>query len=185
MLYIISGTSRGGKSIIAKKILEYKSIPYMSIDWMVMGFTNGIPEFGIHDKLWPHEIADKVWNFLKAICENIIWSGADYVLEGEAVLPELITELTKKYPDKLKVCFVGYTNVDIVRKVEDIKKYSSSQGDWLSNESDEFISRHVTNMISYSKRIANECQVNNQKYIDTSNEFERKISDAVNFLISK
>ena len=87
MIYIISGTSRSGKSIIAQKFMQKRGIPYLSLDWLVMGFTNGIPEYGIHDKLWPDEIAERLWDYLKAMLESIIWSESDIVIEGEALLP--------------------------------------------------------------------------------------------------
>ena len=90
MLYLVSGTSRSGKTIIAKKLLRQKQIPYMSLDWLMMGFTNGMPEYGIHDKLFPDEIAKKSWSFFKAMCESMLWLEVDYVIEGEAILPELI-----------------------------------------------------------------------------------------------
>ena len=63
MLYLISGASRSGKTMIAEKILSRKNLPYMSLDWLVMGFTNGMPECGIHDLLFPDEIAKKLWGF--------------------------------------------------------------------------------------------------------------------------
>ncbi|MHC5182780.1 MAG: hypothetical protein ACYSPI_00655, partial [Planctomycetota bacterium] len=49
MLYLVSGTSRSGKTLIAEKLMEEKQIPYMSLDWLMMGFTNGMPQLGIHD----------------------------------------------------------------------------------------------------------------------------------------
>lgn len=42
MIYIISGTSRSGKTITAQKLMEKRGIPYLSLDWLVMGFTNGL-----------------------------------------------------------------------------------------------------------------------------------------------
>ena len=112
MLYLISGTSRSGKTLIAEKLLEQKQIPYMSLDWLMMGFTNGMPQLGIHDKLFPDEIAKRLWSFFKAMCESMLYLEIDYIIEGEAMLPELIQELLDIYPDKIKICFVGYTDID-------------------------------------------------------------------------
>lgn len=182
MIYIISGTSRSGKTIIAKKIAAKKGISYVSLDWLVMGFTNGIPEYGIHDKLFPNEIAEKFWNFLKAMCENMLWSGVNYIIEGEAILPELIVELQKKYPNKLKICFVGYTDVDIIEKVQSVKDFSSGTTDWLSNEPDEYIINHVKNMITYSRTIERSCQENKIRYFDTSKNFEEVIECAIEYM---
>ena len=74
MLYLVSGASRSGKTMVAENILQRTGIPYLSIDWLVMGFTQGIPEYGVHDRLMPDEIAEGIWPFLKAICANMLWS---------------------------------------------------------------------------------------------------------------
>jgi hypothetical protein len=92
----------------------------MSLDWLVMGFTNGMPQCGIHDKLYPDEIAEKLWNILKSMCENMLWSEVDYVIEGEAILPGLIRELLDKYPERIKIYFVRYADIDVDQKVTDI-----------------------------------------------------------------
>ena len=42
MLYILSGTSRSGKTMVAREFLKKTGIPYMSVDAIMMGFTNGI-----------------------------------------------------------------------------------------------------------------------------------------------
>ena len=185
MIYIISGTSRSGKTLIAKKMMKQCEIPYVSLDWLVMGFTNGIPEYGIHDKLWPNEIAEKFWSFLKAMCENMIWSETDYIIEGEAVLPELIDELIKKYPNNIKICFLGYTNMDISKKVKDVYNYSDGKNDWLTKESNDYVEKHISNMIEYSKRIKKSCETYGIKYFDTSKNFKQVLDDVLVYLLSK
>lgn len=185
MIYVISGTSRSGKTLIAKKMMKQCEIPYLSLDWIVMGFTNGIPEYGLHDKLWPNEIAEKFWNFLKAMFENMIWTETDYIIEGEAVLPELIDELLKKYPDRIKVCFVGYTDIDISKKIKDVYNYSDEKNDWLTNESDDYIERHISNMIEYSKRVKKSSEKYGVRYFDTSRNFTQVLDDAIEYLLNK
>jgi hypothetical protein len=180
----VSGTSRSGKTIIAKNILQQEKIPYMSLDWLVMGFTNGIPKYGIHDKLFPDEIAKKFWNFLEAMLENMIWSQTNYVIEGEAILPKLISTLLKKHPDKIRICFVGYTQIDIDKKVSDIRKYSDGKGDWLISEPDDYIYSHIENMLSYSKKIQESCAKSNIRYFDTSENFLKATNEATKYLLA-
>jgi hypothetical protein len=183
MLYIISGSSRSGKTITAKKILAERGISYLSLDWLVMGFTNGIPEYGIHDKLFPDEIAKRSWSFLKAMLESMIYVEADCVIEGEALLPELIVELREKYPGKLRICFVGYTDVSVDEKVKEIKKYSCGKNDWLIEKSDEYIMDHVQNMIAHSIMIKKSCKENNMRYVDTSKDFMDVIEGTIEYLL--
>ncbi|MBC8207338.1 MAG: hypothetical protein ISR85_04445 [Kiritimatiellales bacterium] len=183
MLYLVSGASRSGKTIIANNILKQKQIPYVSLDWLVMGFTNGIPEYGIHDRLFPDEIAEKLWSFLKAMCESMLWLDGDYVIEGEAILPNLVRELLDKYPDQIKICFVGYTDVDVDKKAREIKTYSDGTADWLTKESDDHIRDHIDNMVTHSRRIKADCETYGISYFDTSTDFPGTIEEAIDYLL--
>jgi hypothetical protein len=183
MLYLVSGASRSGKTMIAKKILRQKQIPYMSLDWLVMGFTNGLPQYGIHDKLMPDEIAEKMWSFVKPIFESMIWQGIDYVVEGEAILPELIHELLEKHPGDVKICFVGFTDIDVEQKLMDIRNHSVEERDWLTKEDDAYICSHIKNMVGHSRTIKDGCEQFNLRYFDTSVDFPGSINEATEFLL--
>ena len=117
-----------------------------------MGFTNGLPENGIHDKLFPDEIAEKLWSFLKAMCESMLWADIDYVIEGEAILPELMQELLDKHPDKIRICFLGFTDIDREQKIKALKTFSAGKKDWLLKESDDYIYDHIDNMVRHSRK---------------------------------
>ncbi len=183
MLYLISGASRAGKTIIAKKISAQKGISYLSLDWLIMGFTNGIPEYGLHDMLFPDEIAQRFWSFFKSMIESMLWSDVDYIIEGEAMLPELIIELIKKHPDKLKVCFLGFADTSVSKKVKEIKDFSSKKNDWLIEKTDKYIIDHVKNMIVHSQKIKKSCKENNLKYFDVSEKFVNTIDDTIEYFM--
>jgi len=183
MLYLVSGTSRSGKTLIAKKILADKRIPYLSLDWLMMGFNDGIPEYGIHHLLWPKEIAKKMGPFLQGMIENMLFDGMDYVIEGEAMLPQFVADLIEKHPDNIKVMFLGYTEINVKDKVALVKKHSDGESDWLTNESDEYIRDHIGNMIAYSKMIKNGCEKHGLSYFDTSDDFLGTIEAATDFLV--
>ena len=183
MLFLVSGTSRSGKTLVARKILAEKQIPYLSLDWLMMGFNDGIPEYGIHHLLWPNEIAEKMGPFLRGMIDNMVVNGMDYVIEGEAMLPQLVADLVEKHPGKIKAMFVGYTEISVKDKVALVKKYSNGENDWLTNESDEYINDHIGNMITYSKMIKDECQKHGVTYFDTSEDFVGAIEAATDFLV--
>lgn len=184
MLYLISGASRSGKTLIAKKLLEEQNLPYLSLDWLMMGFNDGIPEYGIHHLLWPNEIAEKMWRFLQGMINNMLFEGVDYVIEGEAMLPELVAELTSKYPTRIKVAFTGFSDIDVAEKVRLVRQYGEGESDWLTNESDEYIADHIRNMVGYSKMIETECDNHDLPYFDTSKNFEAVISQTAEFLVA-
>lgn len=138
--------------------MQEHQTPYLSTDWLMMGFNDGIREYGIHHLLWPNEIAKKMWPFLKGMIDNMIFDGMDYVIEGEAMLPELVAELLEKYSGKIKVIFVGYSDISVDEKVKLVKEFCDRDDDWLISESDEYIKDHIGNMIGYSKMIKEGCE---------------------------
>ena len=148
-----------------------------------MGFTNGIPEYGIHDKLFPDEIAERSWSFLKAMIESMLFTQINYIIEGEAILPELFKELLEQYPNQLNICFLGFTDVDIETKVKEIKAHSVKEQDWLSDKSDEYVADHVMNMVAHSKKIHRSCEENNMIYFDTSGDFLKVLDMAFDYLV--
>lgn len=171
MLYLVSGASRSGKTIIAERILEERGIPYLSLDWLVMGFTNGLPQLGVHDRLMPDEIAAGIWDYVKAMFESMIWSGIDYVIEGEAILPGRIRELIDSHPDKVRIVFLGYASVDVEQKLQEIKEHSAGKVDWLTKESDAYIRDHIQNMVGHSRLIREGCEEHDLPYFDTAEDF--------------
>ena len=183
MLFLVSGASRSGKTLIAKKLLAAKRIPYLSLDWLMMGFNDGIPEYGIHHLLWPNEIAEKMAPFFLGVIDSMLVDGMDYVIEGEAMLPQLVADLVRKHPDKVNAVFVGYTDIPVNEKVSLVKKHGTGENDWLTSESDEYIKDHIGNMIAYSKMIRNECNKHRLTYFDTSEEFSAAIEAATDFLV--
>jgi len=185
MLYIISGSSRAGKTIVAKKISEQIGLPYFSIDWLVMGFGNGIPDYGIHHMLMPDVIAKHIWSFLRAMFEAIILNGESCVIDGEALLPELVIELLNKFPNDIKIVFLGYAEISLNDKVKQVKQYAQSNKDWISDKSDEYIRDHLKNMLPHGQEIKKSCKEYNIKYFDTSINFEITIEDIVEYMLTK
>ena len=183
MLYLVSGASRSGTTHIAKNILADKRVPYLSLDWLMMGVNDGIPEYGIHHLLWPNEIAEKMWPFVQGMLDSMLVDDMDYVVEGEAMLPQLVADLIEQHPDKVKVVFLGYTEIDVKDKAALVKKYSDGDNDWLTNESDEYIRDHIGNMIAYSKTIKEGCKNHGLPYFDTSEDFPEAIEAATDFLV--
>ena len=158
-------------------------IPFLSLDWLMMGFNDGIPEYGIHHLLWPNEIAEKMGPFLRGMIDSMLVDGMDYVIEGEAMLPQLAADLVEKHPGKIRAVFLGYTEIDVEDKVALIKKHGDGQNDWLTNKSDDYIRDHVANMIAYSKMIKDECENYGLPYFDTSEDFLGAIELATDLLV--
>ena len=151
----------------------------------MMGFTEGLPGYGIHDKLMPDEIALKLWVFLNPILDNMVWSGIDYVIEGEAVLPELIEDFLHRNKGKVRICFLGFTDIDITEKLKEIRLHSPAGRDWLTNEDDPYIRDHLQNMINHSALIMHGCERTNLRYFDTSEDILATVESAKDYLMKE
>lgn len=182
MIYLISGASRSGKSKIANSFHQETGISYLPLDSVMMAFMHGVKEVGINDKLWPHEIAKILWGFLEAFIYNLNYNEIDFIIEGEAMLPSLLSTLNQDILPNVKVVFIGYDQANLDQKVIDCKTFSSGSKDWLMNESETSISKHIENMIMYSKDIKNECLKYHMPYFDTSLNFEDVVLKVVDFL---
>ena len=185
MLYLVGGVSRSGKTRIARKILVDRQVPYLSLDWLMMGFNDRIPEYGIHHLLWPDDIARKMSPFLQGMIDCMLADVTDYVIEGEAMLPEFVAGLIAKNPEKVRAAFLGYAEIDLDEKVSLIKHYGDGESDWLTEKSDEYIRDHVGNMIAYSRMIKEECEKHRLPYFDTSGDFQAATESATDFLVGR
>jgi hypothetical protein len=182
MIYIVSGASRSGKSIVTKRLLEEHNLPFLPVDSVMIGFMHGVKDSGVHDKMWPDEIAVKLWPFLKTFIISLIHSNMAYVLDGEAFLPGDVAQLMMEYPNQIRAVFMGYTDVSTHDKLMDIKIFKS-ENDWFNKEDDSYIIDHIQNMLLYSAKIKNECKKYNMNYVDTSHQFDDKINEVINQLL--
>jgi hypothetical protein len=71
----------------------------------------------------------------------------------------------------------------IDEKVKDIYKYSSEKNDWLTKESNDYVEKHIGNMIEYSKRIKKSCKEYGIKYLDNSKNFIHVLDTAIDYLL--
>jgi len=183
MIYIVSGASRSGKSLVAKRMSEKTGVSYISTDNLMMGYIDGLPELGLSENMWPNEIAEIMWPFLEAMISNMIENEMDYIFEGEAFLPKKISTLRMLHPNKIKVCFLGFTDIPLEKKMMNVKKYSNGKHDWLAKKEDEFIEEHIINMKLYSAIVRNECNIYGCKYFDSGSSFTETMDSVIEWLV--
>jgi len=182
MIYIISGASRSGKTITAQILAQETGLSLFSIDFLMMGLMKGLPSLGVHDKMWAHEIAEKIWPILENMIKSMIYGQEDYIFEGEAFIPLYVSQLLQEHPGEVKAVFLGYSTIDINRKIQDVKNNPNPKNDWLLQMPEQEIRDHLVNMKDLSQKIKDQCSCNNVPYFDTSQDFEKKIKRVIEFL---
>lgn len=184
MIYIISGASRSGKSSVGKKLFKKLNITYIEVDDIMMAFYKGMPETKVHPENWPDVTAKMIEPFLHGMITTMIENKKDAVFEGEQFLPEYIRSLLDTYPDDVKACFLGFTEITLEEKYNNCINYAEPE-DWLIHKTKEYIKNHVLNMKNYSKKIKQECIEHNVPYVDTSHNFKETLDEIIEYLLKK
>lgn len=157
--------------MISRELMEKTGVPCFSLDVLMMGLANGVPEYGINPVDPEFRNAGRIWSILRSMLINMVESGTEYIVEGYTVLPEQAKEIQKMFPDQVKSCFIGYTTIDPEKKLEEIRKYSDLPNDWAKTSTDSEIRELVNRSISYSVFLKTECEKYQIPYFDQSDDF--------------
>ncbi len=172
MLFLLGGAARSGKSKLSQQILTTHHVPYLSLDILKMGLVNGNVMAGLDPNDSSIVLGERVWPLLQAMSANILETGVTYLLEGDLLLPKYVAELKQKYENRLRACFLGYTEVSVTDKLRDIRKYSGHPNDWLRGQTDSEVRTLITEMIGFSCYLQEECATYQLPYIDVSRDFQ-------------
>ncbi len=183
MLYILGGAPRAGKSILAKKMLKEKQISYFPTDALIGVLSQSAPEYKINHDVPFIEKSKKLWKFTKVLFGYFIEEEDNFLVEGDAILPEQAAEMLKEYPNQTKACFVGYVDMTPEEKLGTIRSFKQ-EIDWTDNHNDKALLEMIDQMIQYSKYIKNECAQYNLKYFDLSDDFGKTHEEIFQYLLN-
>ncbi len=109
MIYLIGGAPRVGKSQLTQRLIESSTMSSFSCD-----FLYGLSQVKDLKNFDGASILDKGRLFyptLKEVLINASYRAQDCVLEGEVILPEQISELSKLY--EIRSCFIGLSQTNM------------------------------------------------------------------------
>jgi hypothetical protein len=182
MLYLVGGVSRSGKSILARRMLTERSVPYLPLDVVMMGFSRGLPAAGIFDRDTDPVVAAKMWPFVKAMALTLLEDGETYLFEGVQLEPAHALELLELHPGSVRACFLGYAHTTPEEKLRGIRAHGRLPNDWLQGEPEVEILSHAERMIDRSERIQQECERGGLAYFDSSEMFDAALEAAFRYL---
>jgi len=181
MLYILGGAPRCGKSIVSRRFVLEKNIPYFSTDFLIEALEKGAPQLDI--KFGPFiPKAEKVWPILDYLIRGIVDWADNYLIEGDSLLPKYTSGFQDKYKERTNCCFVGFTKIKPEEKLNEVRKYSSQKDDWTTKRSDQSMLKAINSMIVFSKYLESECSKYHIKYFDVSENFQENLNKIFNYL---
>jgi 2-phosphoglycerate kinase len=200
MIFLLGGPPRVGKSIISSEIRKKYAVSVVSTDSLGAALENvlsaeTVPDLFVFDrfnkmpleermkliKKNPAELIDYVrresrvvWRAVEAFIGRENDEGRDVLIEGVAVLPELISQL-EDIPHR--VVFVGNQGDN---HEENIKKFvEENENDWMRDAGDQYISAFAMFVKRMSVYIEQEAEKYGFEYIEMYKRLFRNITDEV------
>ena len=208
MIYLIGGPPKCGKTILAKKLSKSFGMPWVSTDTLQCvikpymnkeDFSKKFPASYYRgknndEKYSKYSLGEIIEAYRRqaktayqaidmlTICE--ITDGNDFIIEGYHIEPKLVSELSLKYPEKVKSIFL--VKSDKEKFVRDIKK-STTPNDWIiARTKSKETYQKIANMIcEYGNFFEKESKKYGLKVLNMDNGFDKKINSAVSYLVEK
>jgi hypothetical protein len=129
MIYILGGASRSGKTLLSRRVVSEKGIPYFPLDALFGGLANGAPQLGIKYEQSFIERAEKMWPVAKPLLGFFFHEEKDFLIEGDSILPRQVQELTLE-GNQVRSCFLGYADLNKEEKLTLIRTHHQGELDW-------------------------------------------------------
>jgi hypothetical protein len=181
MLYVLGGASRSGKTLLARRAVAEKQIPYFPLDALFYSLVHGVPELGVRHDNTLMERPHKMWPLTKPCLDYFLKEERDYLVEGDSILPSQISDLVAE-GKPIKCCFVGYTELTKDEKLTLVRQHCQGNADWTKDIPNEEMFPMIDEMIEFSKYLKEECAKYNIPYFDISHSFEEPREQAFEYL---
>jgi hypothetical protein len=177
MIYLIGGAPRVGKSQLALKLIELKPMPLLSCDFLYD--LSQIKDLENFDNAAILEKGRLFYPTLKEILINMSCRTQDCVIEGEVILPEQISELSKLYD--IRACFIGLSDTNLETIITHGGSFNWPQWkieDGLGHEVQDLAERTVSRSLIIEEQ-AKDCSL---PYFDLTDDYISKVRLALHSL---
>jgi hypothetical protein len=182
MLYLLGGTPRAGKTIIANQFLLETGIPFFSLDFLMMGFANGLPEIGVDPEDDEWNIAGLLWPVVKPMAIAMVEEEIDYLIEGVQLRPKHAWELCEELGGQIRPCFVGFADMNARSKFQEIRRFGGGPDDWLRDFDDQGLLREIERLRAISERLRDECRTYALRYFEARGDLQHTADVVVQYL---
>jgi len=200
MIFLLGGPPRVGKSIISSEIRQKRAVSVVSTDTLGAVLENimspeAAPDLFVFSKFYempmaervkiimedPAELIDNVrkesyvvWKAVEAFMRRENDEGGDVLIEGVAILPELVSRL-EDIPHR--VVFIGNQGEN---HKENIKKSAEeNESDWMRDVSDQYMAAFAMFVKQMSGYIEQETKKYGFKYIALDKELFGDVTEDV------
>ncbi len=124
MVVLVFGASHSGKTLLAQKILEKYSYPYLSIDHLKMGLIrSGKTDLTPEDD---EKLTEYLWPIVREIVKTAIENNQNLTVEGCYVPFDWAKDFDAKYLENIKAYCLVMTENYIRNNSDDIIKHADA-----------------------------------------------------------
>lgn len=124
MIYLISGTSHTGKTVLAQRLLEEHHIPYLSLDHLKMGLIrSGNTDLTVFDD---DKLTDYLWPIAREMVKTAIENGQSLIVEGCYIPHNWAEDFDENYRSHIRAIWLVMTPEYIENHFSEIRKHGSA-----------------------------------------------------------
>ncbi|MBQ8639005.1 MAG: adenylate kinase [Lachnospiraceae bacterium] len=124
MIFLIAGASHTGKTVLAQKLLETYSYPYLSIDHLKMGLIRS-KNTALTPMSSDQELTDYLWPIVREMMKTAIENNQNMIVEGCYIPFDWEQDFDEEYRSKIRYCCLVMSETYIREHYEDILKHAS------------------------------------------------------------
>ena len=180
MLIIVAGTSRSGKTTVAKRLCRARNISYWPFDSIISTLENLYPETGLRHYDHNAELSPKLAAFIGEFSKHLAYEDVDGVIDLYQLFPVDYKRVLDAYG--IPIIYLGYPGLSAEEKLRDVKLHQRTV-DWTNDVGDMELLVILNQFIAESRMMAEQCKTYKLPFFDTGEAFEENIEKAVSYLL--
>ena len=170
MIILIAGDTRTGKTVLAQKLLEKYSYPYLSIDHLKMGLIRS-GRCRLSPDSEDEELTQYLWPIIREIIKTNIENGQNLIIEGCYIPFGWEKDFSPRYREQIKYICLIFSKQYIETRFEDILAFENAIEKRLPGNPDK------DRMIQTNERNLKLCELHNYRYILVESDYRTDIGE--------
>ena len=170
MIILIAGDTRTGKTVLAQKLLEKYSYPYLSIDHLKMGLIRR-GRCHLSPDSEDEELTQYLWPIIREIIKTNIENGQNLIIEGCYIPFGWEKDFSPRYREQIKYICLIFSKQYIETRFEDILAFENAIEKRLPGNPDK------DRMIQTNERNLKLCELHNYRYILVESDYRTDIGE--------
>jgi len=145
----------------------------------MMGVAQGLPEVGLDPLGDESRAGELLWPVVRPMVEQLVHTGADYLIEGAQLQPKHARELSTELDENVRACFLGFAETSTMEKLRQLRCFRL---DDYERWDDERVVKEIERLKAFSSRLRTECSRCTVRYIEVPSDLSSTEDMVVRYL---